>query len=49
MQLTSNKGDNAPSRNVLSPNKSSNRGNGLHLIESLAKRAPWKPPNIKGY
>lgn len=41
--------DNAPPKNVLSPNKTSNSGNGSHLIELLAKRAPLKPPNIIGY
>ena len=36
--------DRAPSGHFLSPTEASSTGNGLYLIELLAKGIPWEPP-----
>lgn len=39
----------SPTGHLLSPDKTSSAGIRLHLIELLAKRVPWKPPNNPNY
>lgn len=49
MKPPNNKGNNVPVRHLISPKKASKTGNGLCLVESLAKGVPLNLPNIISY
>lgn len=49
MASPNNRGDNVPTRHFIPPSKTCSDRNGLYLVESLAKGAPWKPLNIACY
>lgn len=49
MESAYNREDDAPTRHIIPPNKSSSDRNGLYLVESLAKGVPWNSPYIAGH
>lgn len=49
MKSQNNRKKRSPTGYLLSPDKASSAEIGLHLIELLAKRVPWKPPNNPDY
>ena len=43
MELPYKEGDSAPTGHHTLPSETQNTRSGLHLVESLAERAPWNP------
>lgn len=49
IKLPNNERDRLQTRHRLSPNEASSTRTGLHLIELLGQRSPWKSPNNQGF